>query len=403
MKILAAPAHYIIADDYGSEPYWSYKIVDTLGRKGIDVTAIVGWADLKNALYEKVKVRKILKKGRSKNAFIEIFHKGKFPYDFYKIAENILKNEEIDIIHHIEPMSDVAYNLLPILKKLKKPFIMGPAMPPQQVSSDDDFARWLNVNYGFASNIVKFGLKFVDKPLHILFKKTIIKADKVICVTKNAKKHYSQYIDEEKIEVVPIGIEIERFTPNTNIPENNKEINLLSVGYLLYRKGFHILLKAMKEVLKEYPNTKLKIVGDGMQLEELQRLTKKLDLGKNVEFCGFVPFTEIEKYYQECDIFCNPTLSEPFGQVNIEAMACGKTIVGSRVGALPEIITKDVGILVEPNNAEQLSHAIINLIEDNEKREMMGKNARNRVEKYYSWDSVIDQYIKIYRELLNEI
>lgn len=401
MRILAAPANYLHSDRLGSECCWSHEIITNLAKKGYEVTAIVGIDETSQLSPTKTKLYSIFKK-RSQNALKEVFHKLKFSYAYYRIGKKLLKEEQIDIVHHMLPSSDVAYNLLPLLKATKgKPFIMGPFQPRAEMGSYRDFRHYLGIRKGLFSRGLYLSLPLSYRLFHSLFKRTIKKAERIICVNRRAKEYYCRYIDESRVRVIPVGIDVHRFIPKRR-KEEGSQINLLAVGYFVTRKGFAVLFKALSNLTNKYPNLRLKIVGRGYQEEELKRSVQELGLKGQVEFCGFVPHTQIESYYQESDIFCNPTMDEPFGQVNLEAMACGLPIVGTKVGALPEIITPEVGILIEKNNPKEMARAIEHLIENKEKRLQMGENARKRVEKFYSWDHIVDQYLKLYEDVLAE-
>jgi len=402
MKVLFAPAHRFLSDKYGSEFQWSYKILDTMSKKGIDVVGIIGEADLESPLNQKVKLystmpshRRIVRGyERVRTAYINPL---KFTLGTYSIGRKVLREEKIDIVHHLRPLSPFTFNLLAILNEIKDiPFVIGPVLPPQKYFSQSERPIWFTSWRGvFLNNLL---VPLGRRPSQFLFRKTLEKANKIICATQMAKRYYSKFVMKEKLEVIPVGVDTERFIPKVNRNSGDSP-NLLAVGYLIKRKGFHILIQSLKRVADEYPHVTLRILGNGPEEINLRKLAKKLGLTRNIKFLGFIPNLQTLDYYQSCDIFCNPTLYEAVGQVNLEAMACGKPVIGTNVGALPEIITNDVGILVEKENPEQLANAIIRLIENRKMRNQMGKNARKRVEKNYSWDVVINQYIQVYEEM----
>jgi len=96
----------------------------------------------------------------------------------------------------------------------------------------------------------------------------------------------------------------------------------------------------------------------------------------NVYFTG--SRNDVEDIIPSCDILVLPSLSESFGLVLIEALACGKPVIGSNVGGIKEIITEDVGLLINPNDIKDLANAIDKLFSDNELMEKFKSNARNR-------------------------
>lgn len=118
-------------------------------------------------------------------------------------------------------------------------------------------------------------------------------------------------------------------------------------------------------------------------------------------FEGFVPHDKIVRYYQNCDIFCFPTLGEPFGKAVIEAMSCGKPVIASNRGGPKEIVEDGkTGFLVPPRKIEPLAEKILKLLRDKKLRRKMGKEARKRVLEKFSLEKVAESFRKLYFSLL---
>jgi len=157
----------------------------------------------------------------------------------------------------------------------------------------------------------------------------------------------------------------------------------------------------MSEIVKEVPDVKLVFVGHGGMREELEMLSKKLGVKKNVKFAGFVEESMKPLYYRAADVFCLPSVMthEIFGIVNLEAMACSVPIVASKIGGIPDVVRDgENGLLVLPRDSDALADAITYLLEDEDVREKMGKNGRKKVEDY-SWNRVGEETEKIYLNL----
>ena len=137
--------------------------------------------------------------------------------------------------------------------------------------------------------------------------------------------------------------------------------------------------------------------------EELEKLSKKLNIEKNVKFSGFVDEDLKPLYYKAADIFCLPStnMGESFGIVNLEAMACGIPIISSKLGGIPDIV-KDMenGMLVKPGDPESLADALIFLLENDDIRKKMGNDGRKKVEEY-SWMKIAEKTEGIYEKLIN--
>lgn len=225
-------------------------------------------------------------------------------------------------------------------------------------------------------------------------------ADAVIALTNDMKKKM-QKLYMRDISVIPNGIFVKQFTVDYNkLSVLRKNKKLLFVGRLNPVKGVKYLIQTMNIIRNNGYNAKLTIVGDGEDKQELQQLVKDLNLGEYIDFIGRVENKEIPKYMANADIFVLPSLSESFGIVNLEAMACGLPIVATRVGGLPEIIEDGVnGFLVEPRNSGQLAKKIILLLNDDKLRMKIKKTNKEKAEQY-DWSNIIIQLEGIYSSVL---
>ncbi|GAI40996.1 unnamed protein product, partial [marine sediment metagenome] len=110
---------------------------------------------------------------------------------------------------------------------------------------------------------------------------------------------------------------------------------------------------------------------------------------------------ELPEYYAACDIFVLPSLYEHFGLVFAEAMACGKPIISTKVGAAPEVIGDGkAGLIVPPADPNALAWAISRLTTDKGLRKQMGEKGRHKVEKEYDWDLIAKRYAELYETIL---
>lgn len=211
-----------------------------------------------------------------------------------------------------------------------------------------------------------------------------------------------------KVKVIPHGVDLCRF--NIHIDQNEQkeklgvksdEILALAVQRLVPKKATEYLIYAMSIVLKENPKVKLIIVGDGPEKARLTELTKKLGINRNIVFKGFVDLQDLPRYYLACDIFVLHSLYEQFGIVLVEAMACGKPVISTRVGAIPEIIDNEkIGFLVEPKNPKQLADAILKLANDEKLRKKFGEEGRKKAKENYDWNIIVEKYLKVYKQLI---
>lgn len=396
MNILFAPAHYYLADGLGTEMSWPFYAMKVLAEKGHTVHAICGYADLTGTLPENVHLTVIFPGKRGRNALQEYRRK---LYFYRRVAievRRIRAQHKIDVVHHFAPISAQSPNISAVKGELKDlPFTIGPAMVPASKGSGLDLAMGVNLDWRLRLTSVLLGI--ISAPAFWLHKKTLQAADRIMAATEDAATYYRQFVDPKKVVVEPAGISIEVYEINGK--KHNHNI-ILSVCYLIPRKGIDVLIKAFTIVHKKHPQARLWIVGNGTEEENLRAQAKAAGLGSAVHFWGFVNNTEVGRYYAEAGIFASPTRHEPFGQTLLEAMAAGLPVVASHTGAVPKIISKEVGFTHPVDDVTLLAARLDQLLSNPSLIEEMSKKAKERVKKYYSWSVIMDHYVAIWQELL---
>jgi glycosyltransferase involved in cell wall biosynthesis len=207
----------------------------------------------------------------------------------------------------------------------------------------------------------------------------------------------------EKCHVIPFGIHVERFErpDELEVVRLRKQFGprmVLTVGRLVYYKGFDRLIAAMKSV-----DGHLVIVGSGALEGALRR---------QIEICGLQErvtlLTEVRDtrpYYHAAEVFVLPSIarSEAFGIVQLEAMASGKPVVNTRLdsGVTSVSIDGQTGLTVPPRDSEALSEAITSLLNNPARRVAYGRAARLRAKQHFTLESMAEQTLALYREVLN--
>jgi glycosyltransferase involved in cell wall biosynthesis len=230
-------------------------------------------------------------------------------------------------------------------------------------------------------------------------------SQRIITVTKNIKKELiGKYaLSEKKIIVVPNGANTDLFRP-LNIKRAKKELDLddksfhvIFVGYLVQWQGVDRLINAAPFVLKEVPNTKFIIVGEGRILNALKAQVEELNITDKFIFTGKVPYEVIPLYINACDVCAAPFIRERNEKIGLSAIKVYDSNIEG-VGDLLEISKS--GIPVEPGNCEDLGGGIVKLLEDKKLRDGMGKNGRKLVEEKYSWHRAAKDVVRVCEEVV---
>lgn len=246
-----------------------------------------------------------------------------------------------------------------------------------------------------------------QKKLMILYRpimeRLLKRADAIIVATRghiDGSAYLGPYKD--KCVVVPYGVseylrkKAEESAPKKYVPGAPTEF--LFVGRLVYYKGCDVLLRAFARV----PNARLVMVGNGILLEELQKLADELGISSRVRFETDLPDSKMALAFEQCDVFVLPSVerSEAFGLVQIEAMAYGKPVINTWLkSGVPYVsLNGKTGCTVNPGDVEALAEVMKKLAADPALREQYGKAAKERVKTHFTTELMLDQLMKVYQK-----
>jgi L-malate glycosyltransferase len=238
-----------------------------------------------------------------------------------------------------------------------------------------------------------------------LIRYNLKKADKILSTSQIMAREINKYTRQE-IEVTPFGIDLDIFGPQAGSSLFDPgDIVIGTIKGLEEQYGVEYLIRAFKLLRDKYQSLPLKllIVGGGSLERRLKMLVKELNLENDTVFTGRVNFDTVPHYHNVLAVYVALSVidSESFGVAVIEASACGKPVVVSDVGGLPEVVENGVtGFVVPARNAEKAAEAIERLIFDRDLRIKMGQAGRDRVKKLYNWADNVRQMINIYEHVL---
>ncbi|GAB6173059.1 glycosyltransferase [Paradesulfitobacterium aromaticivorans] len=241
--------------------------------------------------------------------------------------------------------------------------------------------------------------------VHSLFLKWTLKQADVLCSTSRIMAQEMQRYTESgrTVEVIPFGVDIERFKPPAE--ERQDSLQPLIFGVAKYFQpvyGLDVLFKAFAQIERQTPGrARLRLAGDGPEKARLQRLALKLGIARKIEWLGAIPSKDVAELYQSLDVVVVPSRQESFGVTAVEGSACGRPIIASRVGGLPEVVTdKETGLLIPPGDVQELAAAMEYMIDHPEERKRMGEAGRSFVLEHYDWQENVTEMERVYRGVL---
>jgi phosphatidylinositol alpha-1,6-mannosyltransferase len=238
--------------------------------------------------------------------------------------------------------------------------------------------------------------------------KILGRADKIICINGYTADLTKQFfpLSADKIAIINPAVEpIPAPTPE-QISALKKQYNLtdkiilLSVGRLVKRKGFDKVIEALSEALRQAPNLIYIILGGGAELKNLKFQISNLGLEKQVIIINQATDKERDNWYNASDIFIMPSRNidgdfEGFGIVYLEANLAGKPVIAGRSGGVGDAVIDGLnGLLVDPEDTEQIASAIIKLARDPGLRRKLGEQGRGRAIKEFNWEKQIKKIYK---------
>ncbi len=208
-------------------------------------------------------------------------------------------------------------------------------------------------------------------------------------------------IAAEKLRLVPRGVEIDRFNPHAVSDKVNfkKGVKMIYVGRVSKEKNMPILENAFKKLMKSYPDLSLVVVGDGPYLNQM----KKNLAGLPCKFTGYMEGGDVAAAYASCDLFVFPSTTDTFGNVVLEAQACGLPIIVTDQGGPQEnIIPDETGLIVRGNDEAAIIEAIVTLLDNPQRRLEMGHYAREYA-LTRDYNLAFEQYINFYQKSLMDM
>lgn len=229
-----------------------------------------------------------------------------------------------------------------------------------------------------------------------LFSKAMKLASTVAAIDKNTYEAIKEYVPEARTVLVPNPIDLSK------LPESRKEKKkqIVFLGWVVPTKGVSELVEAWNVIGKEYSDYELFIVGQSKQ-EYFDTLMENVCV-KNITFTGEMKHNEAMKIVADSKVFVLPSYTEGFPNAVLEAMALGNAVIATTVGAIPEMLSDDCGVLISPRNSKELENALRDVLSDENKIRDMSQNAEKKVREEYSIEKVYEKYQKIWNGIIGD-
>jgi len=316
------------------------------------------------------------------------------------LAKSLNKNNHYDCFHHITFNNDWMPSFIGAFLPL--PFIWGPMGGGQKVPHS--FKRTIHWKNRINQNLRLAGQWFWR---NTWFRRRCVKKALAILVC-NTDTEDKIKTDAKKIYFYPVnGISSDELSHSSNTKtEKPSQFRVIYAGRLDAIKGINLGIEAFHVFSLKYPESFFKIIGIGPEMERLKNLADLLNIRNKIKFYSWLEREELLEQLRNSDVLLFPSFRDGGGQVVIEAMACGKPVIGVNVGGPGFHIQNEWGIKIEPENPEytiqEMAKALEKLYLDVELREKMGAAGRRRTEEFYLWERLGDYLQTIYQDVLPE-
>jgi glycosyltransferase involved in cell wall biosynthesis len=217
-----------------------------------------------------------------------------------------------------------------------------------------------------------------------------------------------KYLNQKTIFTIHHGVNTQRFSPTDKRNPYRSPLQVakgpivLFTGRFVTKKGPHILIHAIPKVLKHVPDAYFVFAGAGDFTPYMKLLKQENVPTSSFLNLGYVDSADMPKLYNLSSVYAAPSFEDSLGIRILEAMSCGKAVVASQVGGVPEIISSGQnGILVPPGDSEKLAEEIVNLLEDDNLRRKLAQAGREIVLNKFSSETMARQTAKLYENILH--
>jgi glycosyltransferase involved in cell wall biosynthesis len=365
-------------------------LAKTLTKKGMDVTVVTGrWSTetSRDEIVDGISVHRNFcgwgKAGPKKHRTTRLFWG--MLYVFSLGCYLLARGHEYDIIHVHQFLYPAFVSVMIGKRILKRPVVVKSSSS----GSTSDIHLLRKVPFGH------YQLNYLVKNL-----------DSLVGVSHATGRDFVEagYL-KSRIFNIPNGVDI----PVESVSASQPPTKILSISRLSPEKGIDVLLSAWSRIAQRYPEMRLTIIGDGSIKSELSTLSQSMGIEDSVHFQGMTD--NVKVFWGQANLFILPSRSEGMSNALLEAMSYGLPCIATNVGGNGELLGFEGevpmgsyamgrnGLLVNPEDGEGLSEAIVRFVQDRDLREEMGRRSRLVVLENYSIDSIAEKYITLYQKL----
>lgn len=384
---ISHPSSFLTDNQANGDGLAAFEFINRLAERGHKIHVAVASMDIKRKFSDNITLYPV-----NLTSPFCVFKSLEYIVRVKLIFNQLIRQHNVDIIHQLNPVNP---GLSCLLVNNKIPTVLGLFWP----------------NWPELSLIKKSKRSFVQTLLYKLVNYIVKKCDSwqqtkasalLLSTPAAIQQIHQPDICQNKIHILPYGIDptdASLVDCHDARIDRNKQLSILYLASINYRKGIFTLLEAFERVILSIPACKLAIAGTGEDLQLVREKIQQMSCSSQITLLGNVPRENVLEVMSQCTVYCLPSYGEPFGISALEAMSCGKPVVATDAGGLAYLVDNKGGIKVPSKDEIALSQALIKILNSPQLQQKMGQHNLSLVNNTYSWNKIIERLEKIYYSL----
>lgn len=294
---------------------------------------------------------------------------------------------------HVFQLTIFTLPALIVCRLARKPLVVAMRCDSPQIGSNQLKRRRSWADLDGLARLGKPALRLIDRQLSAAHAQIVVLSS---CMRESLRRYG---LISARVHLIPNGVDAVKFSPGQE--QDTRNLTVVCVAQFRYQKGIDVLLRAWCSVLARLPSARLVLVGTGPLFASLQRLAGELGIAASVEFAGLCD--DVPSQLRRGRIAVLPSRWEGMPNALLEAMSCGLACVATRVSGSEDLLLQgERGLLVEPEDEQALTTAMLLLLQEPELARSYGLAARQHIEQHYAFCEVMNKHIELYCEVIGK-
>jgi L-malate glycosyltransferase len=382
---ISHPSHFLTDAEPHGDGLLAFNYIDRLARRGHELHVAVPAMSLRNSMSPNVHLYPVQSFTRTSTVNPPSLNRLEYAFRVRLLLRHLQRRMSIDLIHQLNP---VVPGMSVFLAGAGPPIVLGP-LPPHIAHESTEAS----------SNQTSPPAKSLAHRLRDVILHRQLRDARLILIPTNRSLELVPPGLRRKVRILNYGVDTEVFQPKETL--NDAKPSILFLANLVKRKGILVLIEAFEQVAEVDLQCILRIAGSGPDEAEVRERVARSPAAARIELLGNISRDAVPTVINSCTVYCLPSFGEPFGMTALEAMACGKPVVGTRTGGLGLLLDDAGSRRVMPGNVQELAAELLAILASPSLRASMGFHNRRRAKAEFSWEVVIARLEDLYAEVLD--